>query len=401
VRSEGTSRGAKRLRRRGRSARRAVEEARGAAQLAAAAQALVSAEDRLDQAEKRLADRDALVYAVETIEAAALDAQQLRQQADHQARTLRLEAEREAAELRLAAEREAAELRAAVAQELEQLRSEVARESRKMRVQAKALAEARRNGAQLHLQVEEHAARVRAEADELMRRATAAARRQSPSRQSVGGPEKRVYAQPPASGRPLDPRARRRRARVGVLVASVLSVGGAGLVAAAERPELADAPLVLRETVGWSPQKLDVTTLQRRIAPAADRQGPSGQALAGALGQLDQLTDAQRRNRALGLATDVETAVRNGLLDPEAERLVRPVLLREITPPDVRGLVAMLEVRPLGAGPAGDEIVAALRDLPARPSGPERARVLQQVRDLADAGRLTSAFRYAADKVLA
>lgn len=388
------------FRRRSPQARRAAEEASAAAQLAAAARALYQAESRLGDAERRLADRDTLLYAAETIEAAAHDAEQLRREADQQARTLRREAERDVAEARLAAEREMAELRAAAQEEIEQLRAEVARETRRMRVQAKALARAHREGAQMHLQVEEHAARVRAEADELMRRAVAAARQQAASRPS-GGVAPYVdsrRAQAPVRRAP-EP-GHRRRAPVAVLVAGLLSVGGVGLVAAAERPDLAAAPRALGQAV-WSPQQLDVDDLRRQLAPAPGRQGPSGAAMVGALSQLEQLEDAERRNRALGLANDIERAVRNGLLAPQAERLVRPVLLREMTPDDVAGLIAMLEVRALGAGPAGNEILAELRDLPSKPSGQQRADVLQKVRDLADEGRLSSAFRYAADQVLA
>lgn len=389
------------FRRRSPQARRAAEEASAAAQLAAAARALYQAESRLGDAERRLADRDALLYAAETIEAAAHDAEQLRREADQQARTLRREAERDVAEARLAAEREMAELRAAAQEEIEQLRAEVARETRRMRVQAKTLARAHREGAQMHLQVEEHAARVRAEADELMRRAVAAARQQAASRPS-GGAAPYVdsrRAQAPVRHAPETSR-HRRRAHVAVLVAGLLSVGGVGLVAAAEQPELAAAPRALGQAV-WSPQQLDVNDLRRQLAPAPEQQGPSGAAMVGALSQLEQLEDAERRNRALGLANDIERAVRNGLLAPQAERLVRPVLLREMTPDDVAGLIAMLEVRALGAGPAGNEILAELRDLPRKPSGRQRADVLQKVRDLADEGRLSSAFRYAADQVLA
>lgn len=380
---------------------RAAEAARAAAHLTAAARALALAGDQLEEADKRVAERDALLYAAETLQAAAHDSDQLRQQAEHQARTLRLEAQHDAVQMRMAAERDAGELRAAAAQEVEQLRRQVAQETRKMRIQAKALAETRRTGAHMHLQVEEHAARVRAEADELMRRATAAARlgaAHGPAR-----PAPAVAAPPyvPTARALADGRLRARRARVGVVVAGLLTVGGAGLVTAAEQPEQVSRLVgVTQAAVGWSPQQFDVETLQRRLAPAPDRQGPSGRALVGALSQLEQLSDAERRNRALGLARDVETAVRNGLLAPEAERLVRPVLLREMTPPDVGGLIAMLEVAPLGAGPAGDQILATLRALSAEPSASERAAALQEVRDLGDEGRLNSAFRYAADQVL-
>lgn len=390
-------------RRAGRQAHRDAEAARGLAELAAAARALAAAEDRLDAADKRLADRDALQYAVEVREAAARDGEQLRQQADEEARTLRLDAERDAAEMRAAAQREASELRAAAAAEVERLRQEVVRETRKMRVQAKALAEARRTGAHMHLQVEEHAARVRAEANELMRRATAAARAQSATGRTGApspAPSVATPARKPPARSTVDARRRTRRARIGVLMASLLAVGGVGLTAAAGPQDIRDSAVGLAQASGWSPQKLDVAALQQRLGPAPERRGPSGRALAGALRQLEQLADADRRNRALGLANDVETAVRNGLLDPEAERLVRPVLLREITPPDIQGLIDLLEVRALGAGPGGEQILTALRALPARPSGAERAAVLQQVRDLGDAGQLTTAFRYAADQVL-
>lgn len=390
-------------RRAGRQARRDAEAARGLAELTAAARALAAAEDRLDEADKRLADRDALQYAAEVRETAARDGEQLRRQADDEARTLRLDAERDAAEMRAAAQREARELRAAAAAEVEQLRQEVVRETRKMRVQAKALAEARRTGAHMHLQVEEHAARVRAEANELMRRATAAARAQAATgRIGPASPAPLTTpARKPPARRTVDTRHRTRRARIGVLMASLLAVGGVGLTAAAGPQDTRDNAVGLAQASGWSPQKLDVAALQQELGPAPERRGPSGRALAGALRQLEQLSDADRRNRALGLANDVETAVRNGLLDPQAERLVRPVLLREITPPDIQGLIALLEVRALGAGPGGEQILGALRELPARPSGAERAAVLQQVRDLGDAGQLTTAFRYAADQVLA
>jgi len=379
---------------------RAAEAARAAAHLTAAARALALAGDQLEQADKRVAERDALLFAAETLETAAYDCNQLRQQAEHQARTLRLEAEHDAVQLRLVAQREAAELRAAAAVEVEQLRREVAQETRKMRIQAKALAETRRTGAQMHLQVEEHAARVRAEADELMRRATAAARRST----TAGAPRPAAVTVPahvPSARARADGRVRARRARVGVVVAGLLTVGGAGLVTAAgPSQQVSRLAGVTQAAVGWSPQQFDVATLQSRLATAPDRQGPSGRALVGALSQLEQLDDAERRNRALGLARDIETAVRNGLLDPEAERLVRPVLLREMTPPDVSGLIAMLEVAPLGAGPAGDAFLETLRALPEKPTADERRAALQEVRDLADAGQLNSAFRYVADQVL-
>jgi hypothetical protein len=397
VRPKHTPEAASRFRPRARASRRATAAAQDAAQLAAAARAVVSAEERLSRAEKQLADRDALVYAAETIELAACDADQLRQRADEHARTIRLQAQREAAEARLAAEREVSALRLEVAQELEQLRHEVAREARRMRIRAKAMAEAGRTGVQLQLQVEEHAAKVRAEADELMRRATAAARRSPPVAH-------RAVARPaPTLQHAGDRRVPRRQATVAVVIASMLSIGGASLVATAGRGEVSPAGAssgAVGAAAGWSPQQLDLVALQRRLAPAPEKQGPSGAAMLGALRQLETLSDARRRNRALGLANDIEVAVRNGLLAPEAERLVRPVLLDEIVPPDLPGLIEMLEVRPLGAGPAGGQILNDLRALPAQPTAAQRRAALQRVRDLADEGRLTSAFRHAADRVL-